>query len=68
MPNEVLAERLLLAPDQRPLISGLSGDALTAFISERLEQRKQWYSQARIVINSSNISIEELSNQLKNYA
>lgn len=67
-PREILAERLLSAPDQRPLISGLSGEQLISFISERLEQRAQWYGQARLVIDSSNFTIKEISRKLKAYA
>lgn len=67
-PREVLAERLLSSPDQRPLISGLSKEALLLFISERQEQRLEWYSQARLIIDSVNFSINEISTKLKEYA
>lgn len=67
-PREVLAERLLSAPDQRPLISGLSREQLRTFISERLEQRMQWYGQARLVIDPSKFSIKDISRKLKEYA
>jgi shikimate kinase len=67
-PEEVMVERLLMAPDQRPLVSGLSREALAAFVSERLSQRKQWYSQARLVINTSSLDLKEIKNQLIAYA
>ncbi len=67
-PQEVMVERLLMAPDQRPLVSGLSREALTTFVSERLLQRKQWYSQARLEINTSSLRLKELRDQLEAYA
>ena len=66
--RDVLAERLLKAADQRPLIRGLSGEQQIAFISERLEQRVKWYGLARLVIDSSTFSIKDISNKLKEYA
>jgi len=50
-PDE-LAKRLELVKHTRPILKGLSGEALKEFVSENLEKRMIWYGQASVVFDA----------------
>lgn len=66
-PKEIMAERLLKESALRPLVNGLSEDKLQEFIEDRLEQRLEYYSQARVTVDPSTVSIKELVKQIKEH-
>lgn len=50
-----LTERLTLYPGDRPLLRGLSGDALRQFITDALTARTPHYSQARHTFDANSL-------------
>ncbi len=48
-PAEVLARRLALEQEQRPLLKGLNKDGLLSFIRSKLEEREPYYMESSIV-------------------
>lgn len=66
-PKEIMVERLIGEADNRPLVAGLSATKLKEFIEDRLEQRLAYYSQAKLVFNSSTTSINELIIQINEH-
>ena len=48
-PIEVLFERLRHEQAGRPLLAGLSDEALRDFIEQKLSERERWYRQAEVV-------------------
>lgn len=67
-PKEVMATRLMEEAGQRPLIKGMSAEKLHEFIEDKLEERLQFYNQARIIIDPSESSPEDLIRQLQKHA
>lgn len=57
---KVLAGRLESGKEERPLLRDKQGEALIAFIDEKLAEREPFYSQARLVVNDMNLSAEKL--------
>jgi shikimate kinase len=64
-PSDVLKQRLVLEKAKRPLIAGLSGEALEKYIDAQLSIRAQYYAKANIQITNSETSIEEIINKIK---
>jgi shikimate kinase len=65
-----LAKRLISEKDKRPVIKNIADDDLENFISKKLEERKNYYSQAKYVIDVSTVSEKtflDLMLQLKKY-
>jgi shikimate kinase len=58
--KEVIKNRLLLEPQLRPLVKNLSPENLEVFIEEKLEERNQFYAQAKIIIDPDTVSCDEL--------
>lgn len=56
----ILAERLMNAKTERPLIKGKSREELVAFIDETLKKRKHFYSQARFEITEPDFDLDTL--------
>ena len=52
MPADALVMRLEGRADQRPLIAGLSTEALPAFVARHLAEREPVYSQAHITVDA----------------
>jgi hypothetical protein len=63
-----MATRLLEEAENRPLIRNLSPTMLQEFIDDKLEERLQYYNQAQIVINPTEITPDELILQLQQHA
>ena len=57
---DVLAERLKPEKDHRPLIKDLSDDELKDFLSKKLEERKQFYSQSAIRLQGKDINLKNI--------
>ena len=57
---EVLVERLKPEKDHRPLIKNLSDDELKNFLSKKLEERKQYYSQSAIHLHGADINLKNM--------
>ncbi|MCX2485460.1 shikimate kinase [Pedobacter sp. MR2016-24] len=56
MPAAALAKRLEAGIAKRPLLQGLSGDELTAFISDKLQSRLSFYEQSKLIMNGIRIT------------
>jgi shikimate kinase len=56
LPAAVLAQRLEGHTDNRPLVKGLSGEALKERITRLLEERQKYYNQAHLVVNALNMT------------
>jgi shikimate kinase len=55
---DTLFERLLKEKEQRPLLKGLSDDALKMFIKKKFADRKIYYEQAGMVIEDEDITLD----------
>lgn len=55
-----LANRLMNAKSQRPLVSGLSEDELLGFIEDKLSEREEYYKQANIVLAREEQTVEKI--------
>ncbi|MDB5005350.1 MAG: shikimate kinase [Mucilaginibacter sp.] len=62
---KTLAERLDKGKTTRPLIQGLHGDALVAFIAVKLAEREEFYEQATHIVNGIDMSVEILAEVVK---
>lgn len=61
---KVLAGRLEGGREERPLLREKQGEALIAFIDEKLTDREPYYSQARLTVSDMNLSAEKLEQLL----
>lgn len=52
-PPDILLSRLLPAQDTRPLLRGLSGQDLEAWLEKMLQQREPFYRKAHITLHQS---------------
>lgn len=64
-PVKVLADRLINARVERPLVKGKSYEELIAFIEAKLLERRPFYSQAKIVLKGLDLSADDLIEALK---
>lgn len=62
---EVLMQRLLKETEKRPLLEGKSEQELKQFISEKLEERRLYYSQANYTINTEHQLIDTIKTVMK---
>ena len=67
MPPPAIAQRLLHARRQRPLVTGKTGKVLTQFIKEKLEERQACYEMANLQVNALNIDIAKLADKIKRW-
>jgi shikimate kinase len=58
---KTLAERLDKGKTTRPLVQGLHGDELIAFIADKLAERERFYEQATHIVNGIDLSVERLA-------
>ena len=58
---KALASRLEHSKTDRPLIRHLKGDELIDFIRQKLEEREEFYNQAKYVVSASDLTAERLS-------
>lgn len=64
-PEKVLADRLINAKAERPLIKGKSYEELLAFIHEKLAERRPFYDQAKIKLKGVDLAVEEVIEALE---
>lgn len=62
---KTLADRLENEKDQRPLLRERHGEALIAFIAEKLEEREPFYNEAGIIANGLSLTAEKVEELLK---
>ena len=62
---KTLASRLTAEKNKRPLVADLEDDKLIEFVAKHLFERRFFYEQASITINSENKSIEEIITEIR---
>jgi shikimate kinase len=55
-----LTARLLEEKDTRPLVADLENEQLTEFVAKHLFERKFFYEEASVILNTENKSIQEI--------
>lgn len=65
-PIPILASRLMSAKAERPLILGKSYEELIEFISLKLQERRPFYQQAKIVITKADVTPEMVVEAMAN--
>jgi len=60
MTAAALAKRLENGMEKRPLLKGLTEEALIAFITEKLAERNTFYQQAKLIMNGINLTPDTL--------
>jgi len=64
--NRILADRLFCNRADRPLISSIDNiENMLEFVSKHMLERSKFYEMAHYKINTVNIGIEQISNQIK---
>jgi shikimate kinase len=61
---KTLAQRLSSEKDKRPLIQNISNEDLPEFIVKHLFERNPFYNQAKITINTDNLSAREIAEEI----
>lgn len=61
---DTLAERLLKEKEYRPLLAKISDKQLSGFIGQHLFERNKFYNQAQIIIDTDDLTIEEVVNEI----
>lgn len=56
----ILASRLINAKTKRPLIKNLDENQLKAFVTEKLTEREAFYNQAKFVVESNSVRVEDI--------
>ncbi|HEX7366850.1 MAG TPA: shikimate kinase [Pelobium sp.] len=64
-PVKVLADRLINARVERPLVKGKSYEELVDFIEMKLQERRPFYKQAQIILKGVDLSADDLIEALK---
>jgi shikimate kinase len=57
---DILVERLRKEKNHRPLVASLSDVDLKFFLENKLIERKPFYSQAKIILDAGDISLEQI--------
>jgi len=57
---KTLADRLESGKEERPLLQEKHGDALIAFIEQKLSERESFYTQANIIADGLSLTAEKL--------
>lgn len=65
---ETLSERLLSQKEHRPLIKGLGNEKLPAYLSDKLEERRPFYSEARYTVGGAKLSEATFTKIIKEHA
>ena len=60
-----LVSRLSNAREERPLIKGMKGEELLGFITVKLAERENWYTQAELIIDGFDLDIDNLNSRVK---
>jgi shikimate kinase len=51
--------------EKRPLLKGMDDEQLLAFIINKLEERNQFYNQAKVTVNSFDLDPKDLLEEIK---
>ena len=62
---KTLADRLEAGKEERPLLQDKHGEALVAFIEQKLGEREKYYSQANIIADGLSLTAERLEQILE---
>ena len=62
---KTLAVRLASEKNKRPLVAELENDKLTEFVAKHLFERRFFYEQASIIMNTEDKSAEEITTELR---
>ncbi len=65
---KTLADRLENGKEERPLLQEKHGEALIAFIEQKLGERESFYSQANIIVDGLSLTPEKLEQILETKA
>jgi shikimate kinase len=65
---EVLSERLKSEMDHRPILKNVETVNLSQFLEHQLKERLPFYSQAKIILNSKDIQLKNLLQNIKQHA
>lgn len=65
VPEEILMERLLAGPQDRPLLLDKKGPQLLEYLSELLKQRKPYYRRATLVLSGVEINASQILESLQ---
>lgn len=66
-PTKVLADRLINARVERPLVKGKSISELIDFIDLKLKERRPFYEQAQIILKGVDLNVEILLAAIEKY-
>lgn len=64
LPPKTLADRLENGKEERPLLQDKHGEALVAFIEQKLAEREGFYSQANIIADGLSLTAERVEQLL----
>lgn len=64
-PVKVLADRLINARVERPLVKGKSYEELVDFIEMKLQERRPFYKQAQIILKCVDLNADDLIEAVK---
>lgn len=60
LPPKALAERISQSKTERPLVKGLNKEKLLLFVEQKLNERKNFYESAHIIVNGLNLNPQAL--------
>lgn len=63
-PVEIMVERLKRKKYKRPLLKDLDDEQLTEYVIKKLSERTAFYSQAQLIINPLDYSVESLTQKI----
>ncbi len=66
-PIKILADRLINARVERPLVKGKSHEELIAFIEMKLAERRPFYKQAQLILTGEDLSASDLIEALNTH-
>jgi shikimate kinase len=64
-PVKVLAERLINARVERPLVKGKNMEQLIDFIEMKLKERRPFYEQAQIILKEGDLGVDMMVNAIE---
>lgn len=64
---EILACRLALQPEQRPLLKGMEGERLEAFIRSKLEERRRYYLESSVIYDQRSADEPVAANLIRHF-
>lgn len=67
LPVAALTQRLEKSKTKRPLLKNLKDDELTAYINDKLNERKDFYDQAHITISGLSLTPQILREKISEY-